>query len=83
MQDAKIEVCLTGEQDTRGVGFSFPFGDEVDILPSSEEVEVVPERTTVAQKYEIWHVCSVVTELTAQISPGLLAPYSLGILALM
>jgi len=50
-----------GQEFTRQAGLGLTLGVEVDVVPTGEEIEFVPLRTSVAKEYEIRHEFIVVT----------------------
>jgi hypothetical protein len=42
VQDSKVQIGLAGQQFAGDSGFGLAGGDQVDVLPSGEEIEVVP-----------------------------------------
>ena len=66
MKNLQVKVRLGREEVARGGGFGLTLGDEVDVVPSRKEVEVIPLGATVAHKYEIRHGSSV----SGALSPG-------------
>ena len=59
MQNSQVKVRL-GEEATRVAGFGFTLGVQVDVVPTGEEIELVPLGTSVAQENQIGHVLIVV-----------------------
>jgi hypothetical protein len=59
VQNPQVKVRL-GEEATRVAGFGFTLGVQVDVVPTGEEIELVPLGTSVAQENEIGHVLIVV-----------------------
>jgi hypothetical protein len=71
MKDSQVEVGFAGEEEPRGPSLDLTFGREIDVLPAGEQVEVVPSRASMTEKYEIEHPLSVVLRSNA---PGVGSP---------
>jgi hypothetical protein len=48
VQDAQVEVGVVCEEATGGAGLVLALGDQIDVVPTGKEIELVPEGTTVA-----------------------------------
>jgi hypothetical protein len=61
VQDPQVEVGLAREQCARSFGFVLAQRRQIDVLPTSEEVEIVPFGLTMAKENKVRHVSSVVS----------------------
>jgi len=51
VDDPQVEVGLIGEESACGHGFGLTLGGEVDVVPTGEEIQLVPLGTAVTEQY--------------------------------